>query len=65
MTIGGRIEGKGQRNLVRVVRWEELEKFGWESGIWMALVATGMKIKRRWSGRYRRGARDFGRGMSF
>ena len=42
--LEGRLRRKAE-NLVTVVRWEELEYFGWESGIWMALVATGMKIK--------------------
>ena len=44
LRIGGQSEGQSE-NLAVVVRCEELEKFGWESAISMALVATGMKIE--------------------
>jgi hypothetical protein len=40
-----RIGGARAENLARVVRCEELQSFGWESGLSMALVATGMKIE--------------------
>jgi len=39
------IGGAGAKTLAAVVRCEELEKFGWESGISIALVATGIKIE--------------------
>jgi hypothetical protein len=38
--------GARAKNLVTVVRREESEKFGWEPGCLMALVATGVKIKK-------------------